>query len=76
MKKYICKIELFESSLGGYAAIIQCSYDFDLKKKKKNLPARTYSKKVVEDNQIIIFWGLNRPISKSYQPYYTYNPSN
>ena len=33
MKKYICKIELFESSLGSYAAIIQCGFDFDLKKK-------------------------------------------
>ena len=32
MKKYIGKIDLFESSLGGEEAMIQCSLDFDLKR--------------------------------------------
>ena len=70
MKKYIGKIDLFESSLGGEKALIQCSFDSDLKtnkkktnkqtnKQKKDPPAHTYSKKVVEANQTIIFFGLS-----------------
>ena len=37
-------------------AVIPCSFYFDLG--KKNLPAHTYSKNVMEDNQTIIFIGL------------------
>ena len=49
--------------MGDKEAIIPCSFDFDLKKKSlkkktKYLPARTYSKKVVEDNQTIFFLDL------------------
>ena len=50
------KVDLFAPLLGDIEAIILCSFDFDLKKKK--LPARPFSKKVVEDNQTIIFLGL------------------
>ena len=52
MNKYIGKIDLFESPLGDLEAIIQCCFDFDLKKNKnkkkeeENPPARTFSKKL------------------------------
>ena len=43
-----------------YRGYNPCSFDFDLKKNlKKYASARTYSKKVVEGNQTIIFLGLS-----------------
>ena len=62
------KVDLFAPLLVDTKAIILCSFDFDLKnsqKKKKKSPARPFSKKVVEDNQTIIFLGLieNTPSS-------------
>ena len=54
----VCKVDLFAPLLGDIEAIILCSFDFDLKK-KKNPPARSPAssqKKVVEDNQTIIFF--------------------
>ena len=63
MKRFFGKVDLFAPLLGDIEALF-VSFDFDLKrknlKKKKNLPARTYSKKVVEDNQTIIFLGLRK----------------
>ena len=42
--------------MGDTEVIIQCSFDFNLKKKKsKNPHARPFSKKSWEDNQTIIF---------------------
>ena len=48
------KVHLFAPLLGDIEAIIPCSFDFDLKKKKKSPPARPFSKNVVEDNRTII----------------------
>ena len=57
MKRFFGKVDLFAPLLGDKETIIPCSFDFDLKtkKEKKNLPACTYSKQVVEDNQTTIF---------------------
>ena len=46
--------------MGDIEAIIPCSFDFDLKKKKICPPASS-QKKVVEDNQTIIFFRPNHP---------------
>ena len=48
------KVDLFAPLLGDTDAIILCSFDFDME--KKNLPARPFSKKVVEDNQSFIYF--------------------
>ena len=63
MKRVFGKVDLFAPSVGDKEATIPCSFDFDSKKekeikKKRNLPTCTYSKKVVEDNQTIIFGAL------------------
>ena len=52
MKKFFGKVDLFTPSLGDKETIRPCSFDFDLKKKRKRkkLSACTYSKNV-EDNQ-------------------------
>ena len=55
---FLGKVDLFEPSLGDKKTIIPWSFDFDLKKKKKEDPLTcTYSKKVVEDNQTNILGG-------------------
>ena len=58
MKRSFGKVDLFAPLFGDKEAIIPCSFDFDLKKKiiekLKNPPSRTYSQKVVQDNQTII----------------------
>ena len=47
IKIFLGKVDLFGPLLGDIEAIILCSFDFDLKKKikKKNPPARPFSKK-------------------------------
>ena len=57
IKRFFGKVDLFAPLLSDIEAIILCSFDFDLK--KKNPPAHTYSKNVVEDNQAINFSRLN-----------------
>ena len=44
MKRFFGKVDLFAPSLGDKEAIIQCSFDFDLKKKilKKKKSARPH----------------------------------
>ena len=72
MKRYFGKIDLFAPSLEDKETIITCSFDFNLKnkilkkKKKKNPTTRSYFKKVVEDNQTIIFGGPNQLSTQIY----------
>ena len=56
MKRFFGKVDLIAPSLGDKEVIILCSFDFDffLNLKKKNPPARTYSKEFMEDNQTTI----------------------
>ena len=53
------KVDLFAPLLGDIEAIIPCSFDFDLEKTKikQNIrPPAPTPKKVLEDNQTIIFF--------------------
>ena len=45
MKRFFSKVDLFGPSLEAEEAVIPCSFDFDLEKKK-----------IVEDNRTIIFF--------------------
>ena len=57
MKKYIGKIDLFEFSLGGYdEAIIQCSFEFDLKKKSPPPPLHLLKKSCGGQPSNYFFW--------------------
>ena len=54
IKRSVSKVDLLAPLLRDIEAINPCSFDFDGGGESlKNLPARTYSKKVVEDNYFL-----------------------